>query len=379
MYKFKVTNFLFGLMTLGLSVLITACSSDGEERPEYLDAGSVNSLEIPPRLTSPDTRGAMRLPEPSAEAKAKFSVDASDPIAPEFEGMRLENEEGVYFLEIDSPVSEVWASLPEFLASEGIEVERVEKLMGFVDTRWMDEYQVSFAGQEGGSWFKAFSPDYKDKFRIRVEPAGDGKDKTRLYVAHRGMQIVVVEDGTKWQQRQSEAILEREILYRFMLYSGAEKQTATAMLANYKSYQPRAKENKQASSFTVQGEPSAVWLRMRMAMDRLGVELLQADESRGEMLVKVGQLKDVKVVSEEESSWFGRLFSGKDIVVDEDDGYETPEYKKQPVAKENQITLKVKQQVSETSSVITASYEDGRLIKQGLALDFRNALFEQLK
>ena len=182
-----------------------------------------------------------------------------------------------------------------------------------------------------------------------------------------------------WQQRQSEAILEREILYRFMIYSGAGKQTAESMLANYRSYQPRAKENSQANSFTVQGEPSAVWLRMRIAMDRLGVELLQADETRREMLVKVGQLKDVKVVSEEESSWFGKLFSGKDIEVDEDDGYETPEYKKQPVAKEDRVTVKVRQQANETSSVITASLEDGKAIKHGLALDFRNALFEQLK
>lgn len=56
------------LFIFSTSVFLSACSSDGEERAQYMDAHSVGELEIPPRLTAPDTSGAMQLPEPAKKA-----------------------------------------------------------------------------------------------------------------------------------------------------------------------------------------------------------------------------------------------------------------------------------------------------------------------
>ena len=56
--------FLFSTLTF-----LAGCSSDGEKRPEYMDAYTVSELEIPPKLTTPDTRGALQLPEPAEQAK----------------------------------------------------------------------------------------------------------------------------------------------------------------------------------------------------------------------------------------------------------------------------------------------------------------------
>ena len=199
MRKLKLSRQLVTMLSIGLFVSLSGCSSDGEERPEYLDTTSVRSLEIPPKLSSPDTRGALKLPEPSAKAKKEFAEKkgSSSVVAPSFKGMKLKNDSRLYWLEIDLPVKELWSRLPGFLAAEGIEIERVEKLMGFVDTRWMDEYQIKYADEESGSsWFSDFSPDYKDKFRLRVEAVSKGK-KSRLYVAHRGMQIVVTDDASE--------------------------------------------------------------------------------------------------------------------------------------------------------------------------------------
>jgi len=55
---------------LGLAVVFSVlqgCSSGGEKRPEYMDAYSVEALQIPPKLTEPDTSGAMKLPQPAAK------------------------------------------------------------------------------------------------------------------------------------------------------------------------------------------------------------------------------------------------------------------------------------------------------------------------
>ncbi len=367
-------------LLISLSVLVSACSSDGEERPEYLDATSVERLEVPPKLTTPDTSGAMRLPEPSKEVQAKFAKSPNgSAIAPAFEGIRLKHESGIYYLEIDSAVEDVWASLPGFLAAEGIELERIEKLMGYVDTRWMDEYNITYGGEDSSSWFSGFSPDYKDKFRIRVEADGT-PGKTRLYVVHRGMQIVVGEDATQWQQRRSEPELEREILYRYMMYAGAAKDVATRELANYTSYQPRASgTDEQLDRFTVIGDRASVWLRLRSAADRVGVEVMNADEARGEMLVKVGNLKAVDKAPTEDSSWLGRLFTSKDIVVDENESYEGREYKAPEVAKEDRITIRIKQEAGPSRSEIKLTHEDGSKVEFGLGVDLRNALLEQLK
>ena len=89
------------IFTAVLSVLLSGCSSDGEERPEYLGANSVQALEIPPKLSIPNTQGALRLPEPSQNVKSgeRNSIE-SQVIAPEFSGFKLKNDSRLFWLEI---------------------------------------------------------------------------------------------------------------------------------------------------------------------------------------------------------------------------------------------------------------------------------------
>lgn len=371
-----------GAICIGFITLLSACSSDGGERPEYMKAQSVKSLEVPPKLTSPDTRTALRFPQPSASAKEKAALSSADieaAIAPSFDGVRLKQQAGLYFIEMDSPVSDVWAMLPDFLRNEGIETERVEKLMGFVDTRWMDEYKATYGGGESSSWFKRLSPDYKDKFRIRVEPS-EKSGVTRLYVAHRGMQVVVSDDGSHWQQRASEAFLEREILYRFVLFAGAGKSAATTLLADYRPYQSRAQKVKSTTGdFEVAGEPAEVWQRIKLAVDRLGVDVTNENSSRSTLNVSVGDVRQIEKLREEEKSWFGRLFNSDDVVVDEDEDYEVSEYKPEKLAKKEKIKLKITLIPSADSSKVLVQHENGKAVTSGTAIDFKHALFNALK
>ena len=360
-------------------VFLNACSSDGETRPEHMDAKTTQQLEIPPQLTQPDTDNALRLPEPSAKAKAAFSDSSSDEsavkvIAPVFKGMRLKNNSGLYWLEIDSSIERVWDTLPYFLAAEGIAAERVEKLLGFVDTQWMNEYQNSYAGEEQSSWLKKFSPDYKDKFRLRLEKID--QDQTRLFVNHRGVQIALMDDSSEWVQRDSEPMLEREIMYRYMLFAGADKQSATDLLAGYKSYQSRViSSSEQLASFQVQGNEQAVWRRLKVAMDRLGVDIQKIDETGRNIEVLVGNLKVTKP-ADADSSWFGGLF-GRDVDIGDDDNfYGNIGYKEAVVKVEDRVKLTVQQVAGPYVSEIKLE-SDGEL--NGIALNFRRELMNQLK
>ncbi len=368
-----------------LSVVLAGCSSDGDERPGYMDAATVKSLEIPPKLSIPDTQGALRLPEPSQQtAQQSASAMRNTPIAPTFSGFDLKQDSGLYWLEIDMPVADVWKTLPDFLASEGIEVDRVEKLLGFLDTAWMSEYKVTYNSEASGGWFSSFSPDYKDRFRIRVE-AIDGTNKTRLFVNHRGLQISVANDVTAWTQRDSEPFLEREVLYRYVLFSGINKTAATELLASYHGYQPRVdKITDTSDSFSVKGEADTIWMRLQIAMDRLGVDIVKSDKASRSMQVLVGSMHVEEQPPEDDSGWFGGLFSGKKVVVDEGDDYEDDDAgndsrKVIKVAPQDRITLQLQQIVGEGSSEIKLSNIDASPLTGDLVWQFRDAVLAQLK
>jgi len=372
------------MFALAASVfVINGCSSNGEERPEYLDAATTTQLEIPPRLTQPDTQGALRLPQPSEKALAAANGKNAEALAPTFEGIELKHAEQLYWLEIDYPLAQVWASLREFLAAEGIDVQRADRALGFVDTVWMNEYPVSYGEEDSGkSWFAGFSPDYRDKFRLRVEAINE--QQTRLFVSHRGLQVMVVNEGTKWVQRESEAILERELMYRYALYAGATRVQATELLADYQSYQPRVKENTDnPARFEVKGSADIVWLRLRTAMDRLGVDIVEMDNESRSLLLSVGIISPAQAAKQESGSWFSGLF-GKDVQVEEQYDFEDTRQQEQQEEKAQadtaeRLQMRVQQQAGEYASTIIVSYAGSSEPLSGDALDFRNALINQLR
>jgi len=374
------TTLVLPILLLGA---LAGCSSDGDKRPEYLDAATVKGLEIPPKLSIPDTQGALRLPEPSQKAKSSKAMQVSS-IAPVFKGLELKHDSRLYWLEIDMPVADVWARLPDFLASEGITVDRVEKLLGFIDTTWMNEYKVTYNTEgSSSSWFSGFSPDYKDRFRIRLD-ALPGTHKTRMFVSHRGLQINVGSDASAWIQRDSEPFLEREILYRFVLFSGISKTGATELLSAYHRYQPRVDRITDTSDeFEVKGDADTIWMRLQIALDRLGVDVVKRDKSSATLSVLVGNLNVDEKPPEDSSGWFGGLFSGKEVIVDENEEYEdnSPVENRQvsKVAPEDRIALQLKQIAGKSSSKIKMSNEDGSALKGKLVWQFRDALLMQLK
>lgn len=378
----RLFNCTLPLSMLAASMfLINGCSSNGEERPEYLDAATTTQLEIPPKLTQPNTRGALRLPQPSEKALAEANGENAEALASTFEGIKLKHAEQLSWLEVDYPLAQVWASLREFLAAEGIDVQRADKALGLMDTVWMNEYPVSYGGEDAGkSWFSGFSPDYKDKFRLRVEPVNE--QQTRLFVSHRGLQMMVANEGTQWVQREPEAILERELMYRYALYAGATQAQATELLANYQSYQPRVIEDEDnPARFEVQGNADIVWLRLRAAMDRLGVDIVETDKQGRSLLLSVGRLSQAQVVKQKSGGWFSGLFGG-DVEVDEQ--YDIEDNRQQQ-AEETQaetaerVRMRVQQQAGQYASTIIVSYAGSSEPLSGDALDFRNALVNQLK
>src|SRR5690606_27643709 len=103
-----------------------------------------------------------------------------------------------------------------------------------------------------------YSTGERDKFRTRLERAGEGV--TEVYISHRRMEEVLTgglqEDGTVWTPRPADPELEAEFLARMMAYLGAEEKAARAIVANAESAESRAKLVRSAEGGYVQVEES---------------------------------------------------------------------------------------------------------------------------
>ena len=80
------------IILLAVALLfLNACSSDGDERPTYLDSQSLKALEIPPQLTRPNNTEELQIPVPSAKALAALQSrgDVEGTVAPQFIGLTV--------------------------------------------------------------------------------------------------------------------------------------------------------------------------------------------------------------------------------------------------------------------------------------------------
>jgi outer membrane protein assembly factor BamC len=357
--------FLFSTMAL-----ISSCSSDGEERPEYLDSYSVKKLEIPPELTRPSGNDELQIPEPSAKAlaalKNRESVEGS--VSPKFKGIELQSNGSMYWLLIEKDADELWTNLREFLINEGINIYRDEPLLGFIETEWIKEYK---SDQDAGflkKIFSALSADRLDKFRLRLERV-EGKKQTRLFISHRGLEIVVVDDGSSWQQTASNQMLEKELLYRMVLFSGLTEEKASDVFAEYKPYQARIRRigDEESSKYEITGNKDIVWNRVIQAMDRIGADIASKDKAKGALEVLVGEVAEELIEEKDElaeSSWLMNVFSGDDEVTKDEKG---------------RMSVFVSLKESKNSTYMLLSLDDNKNIIGGRAEKFREALITLLK
>lgn len=357
------------LFLLLLIAGITACSSDGDERPEYLDSSSVQSLEIPPKLSQLEDRKELEIPQPSAKALQLLQQrdDVEGSVAPIFKGLRLKSEGGMFWLEIDESAEQLWPVLQDFVAHEGIKIYRNEPMLGFIETEWVKEYQTQAEGGFLSNIFNSVSPDVLDKFRIRVERVSN-KKLSKVFASHRGMEIALVDEGTRWQQRDPEPMLERELLYRLVLFAGLNNKQADDIFAEYKPYQVRIRSlDEEASVYEIVGQSDFVWSRINHALDRLGVEIKQSDKQKGIIDLVVGEIpKELAAERDElsDSSWLMNLLSAND-------SGQSNEY--------GNLNITINLQANGNTTRMSLSHTDGKNITSGLAAQFRSSLVKLLQ
>ena len=315
------------------ALIVAGCGKN--ERPEYQGADYYKSLELPPDLNLDKSSAEMEIPEPTASALEDFQSrhKLNKAVAPEFKGIRLKNDGSMYFLEVDAAPEVVWPKIEAFWEHEGIRLLQNRPMLGFMQTDWTTQLQIREDANYLTRLFSKIEPDFRDKFRLRVEPAAD-RTKTHIFVAHYGIEVFVEydEDGsgqTQWRGRKSDIELEREVLSRMTLFAGLSENQAESLLLDYKPMQSYVtyKETFKADDIdppsqggmdrgkiavlSMRGSMDFVWYRTIRALDRLEMEDISLDKKHGKISFTMPAYDGQPAGDESsESGWLSGLFGG---------------------------------------------------------------------
>jgi len=327
-------NWLKPALILLVVASVAACGKN--ERPEYQGADYYKSLELPPDLTLEKSNAEVEIPEPTVSALEDFQSrhKLNKAVAPEFKGIRLMNEGSMYFLEVDAAPEVVWPKLEAFWEHEGVRLDQNRPMLGYMQTNWTTQLQIREDANYLTKLFSKIEPDFRDKFRMRVEPAAD-RTKTHIFVAHYGIEVFVEISGddqgaTQWRGRDSDIELEREVLSRLTLFAGLSDNQAESLLREYKpmqsyvTYQETFKgddvdppaqgglASTKVAVLSMKGSMDFVWYRTIRALDRMEMEDISLDKKKGRISFTVPALDGSSTDDESGgSSWFTNLFKSE--------------------------------------------------------------------
>lgn len=365
---------------ISLMLMLSSCGFfGGDERPVYQGAEYYKNLEIPPDLTAPDTSGQLLIPKPSSEALHSFKKnnDLGVVVKPSFDGIRLVNNSGDSWLEIDKNAAYVWGRLLAFWESEGIELINERPLLGFMETDWTVRSLANMSFLQ--SLFQKLEPTQKEKFRVRVEKNKDDT-KTRLYVTHSRIERSVTGEygeSVVWLSVPSDVEAESEILSRLVLFAGKNKAQAAELLKNYQSYSSLVAIDKtNTTTLTMKGSSEFVWNRTMRALDRMNMQDIRQERESNTIYFVVGEISNQYLNKEEDevsqSSWLMNLFTDiddKDLSSDIDRHYHLV-----LSVSNNRVLIEV---IDEEETL--NKDEDGYVSSTALAEQLRNILVEELE
>jgi len=289
------------------AVLLAACemSMPESKKIEYKSAGKLPPLEIPPDLTRPSrderytvpdvatSRGTATFSAYSGERNASRTSTAQE-ILPQIEKMRIERSGTQRWLVVTGKPEQLWPVVKEFWQEMGMLVNVELPEAGIMETDWAENRaklpQDIIRSTIGKVFDSLYSTAERDKFRTRLEKGADGT--TEIYVSHRGMYEVYVDEGkseTRWQPRPADPELEAEMLRRLMVRMGAEEAHAKTQVAAGGKLEERAKLKPAADGvgrLELQEAFDRAWRRVGLALDRVGFTVEDRDRSEGLYFVR---------------------------------------------------------------------------------------------
>ncbi len=313
--RFSVSPWRAAALAFAVLTVFSGCSTSfdtllPDRRPDYRKSTVSQPLEIPPDLTSSTIDDTLLVPELNPSASASLSTYAKErggsqprarapeAVLPSQPGITLEQDGNQRWLAIAAPTDQVWSKVREFWTSNGFVLKRDDPTIGIMETDWVENRadipQDGLRGLLKKYLDILYSAPTRDKFRVRLERASDGK-VTDLYLTHYGVEEVAVGGASAsasnayiWQRRPSDPELEAEMLNRLTVYLGAsEKRAETQQAKAAATAGPRARLVEQGgeSQLLIDEDYSRAWRLVGLALD--GSNYAVEEQNRGQGLYVV--------------------------------------------------------------------------------------------
>ena len=167
--------------------------------------------------------------------------------------------------------------------------------LGVMETDWVEERAKVEKNNLRSIISRALSSFYstpeRDKFRTRLEVGPGGV--TEVYVSHRGMYEVYIDEGrtdTRWQPRPADRGMEAEMLRRIAVFLGADDKRTEALVAtaNDKLVERARLVAAAAGGSLIELDDrfDRAWRRVSLAVDRSGFTVEDRDRSKGLFFVR---------------------------------------------------------------------------------------------
>lgn len=311
-----------------LAASLAACASKKDNLPK-LDYQSENKkivqLDVPPDLTDPNQGNKFNVPggtlitgtvrASQMNKPGKQTVQNSNNVLTPVSNIHFQRDGGIRWLTVDNKQpAELWPLLKAFWQEQGFNIDREEPSIGWMQTGWAENRAKLPSDFIRGLFEKigiggVYSSGERDMFTIRLER--NAKGGTDIFFSQKGMQEIYTSkegDSTAWQPRPNEPELEAAFLARFMQYLGADAQQVQQQVA---AQQQKPDENALAkldgNSIILIGTQDRNWRRVRLALDRVGLNVIGEDAGNHLYLVEVAAAEAASVTNQK-PGMFSRLF-----------------------------------------------------------------------
>lgn len=316
----KIRISVFSAIIIGV---LSGCSST-DDSLNYRASVITPTLEVPPDLVTPASDKNLELPgskvgKPENAGRFKDTGNlntATTQTLPKIEGISIHHDAGVYWVTVDRPVDKVYPKVKSFWADQGFRLIKDEPLLGIQETEWLS------VKSGNDSFFSSLlaslrAAESRDQYITRIER--DGDERSRIYIAHRGQELVIDESTDNldqanlkqgWQFVPTDSTKEVEMLSRLMIFLGLKAEHAQQQVAALGSLQPRSKlalDSDDQPYVVVQGGLRQTLNRLHYRLDKLAIAFTDQSVGSDEAIVTIDSqaLADLDVLETIDQSAVG--------------------------------------------------------------------------
>ena len=279
-----------------ISLLAVSCSKItdpvkkiglGSRAISYQADEKVDSLIIPPDLTSPSSQGAFT---------EVIENSNNEIVTKKIQNIEVMRDNFRRWLVVDMAPSKVWSLSKEFFRSYNFKIEKENQTIGIFETDYLEIETIvpdKSLGAIRASLAKVLQTQYglpiADKYRVRIEPIKN-QNKSEVYLTLSSIGEVVSGATRVWQPRDKDIELETEMLLKLMIFLGNEREEAiekiqTNIISNQAIARVETSESGYASLLFPYDKKQS-WSYLGWALDELNIDIEDRDPLAGSYFIK---------------------------------------------------------------------------------------------